>query len=153
MLKKISLTFLLIISTLAMAEAAPVKKELAMNEIAANVVSIKTPEVNMATPMQGSTQVFMELDNNGRVFHKLIAAYSPVAKLVQLHQSFEKNGERYMQQVSTIDINPHQEEDLKQGGLHIMLIGINEPLKKGHKVPIVLLFEDGSYLNLSVPVN
>ncbi|HVV69455.1 MAG TPA: copper chaperone PCu(A)C [Gammaproteobacteria bacterium] len=153
MLKKISFAFLLIISTAVAAETAPmIKGESAVNEIAANVISVKTPEVNMALPTQGSTQVFMELDNNGKARHKLIAAYSPAAKLIQLHQTIEKNGEQYMQQVPMISIKPQHEQDLKQGGFHVMLMGLNESLKKGHKVPVVLLFDDGSYINLNVPV-
>jgi periplasmic copper chaperone A len=153
MFKKIFFTFLLITSTVAMAETGSMMKgESGGNEIAANVMSIKTPEINMPTPIQGSTQVFMELDNNGRVAHKLIAAYSPVAKLIQLHQTIKKNGEQYMRQVPMISIKPHHEQELKQGGFHVMLMGLNESLKEGHKVPVVLLFEDGSYINLNVSI-
>jgi len=153
MLKKVFFASLLLLSgTSAIAQMPSMAGKAVANETAAQVVSVKTPSVNMAAPTQNSTQVFMELDNNGMTTHKLIAAYSPVANLIQLHKTFQKDGERYMQQVPMIAVKPHHEQDLKQGGFHIMLMGLKQSLKAGQQVTVTLLFEDGSYLNLNVPV-
>ncbi|HVV68440.1 MAG TPA: copper chaperone PCu(A)C [Gammaproteobacteria bacterium] len=153
MLKKIFFTaFILFSSTWVAAQTPLATNDASNHEIAANVVSIKTPEVNATMPTQHGAQVYMELDNKGAIAHQLIAAYSPVAKLIQLHQTFQKEGTSFMQQVPVINIKPSQEQDLKQGGFHVMLMGLNQSLKKGHKIPLVLLFEDGSYLNLNITI-
>jgi periplasmic copper chaperone A len=153
MLKKLVLSLTLLLTfTLSIAEITANDQENKPGEIASNAVTIKTPLINEYVPMQYNTQIFMELDNHGALAHKLIGAYSPVAKRIQLHQTIKENGKFHMQQVSTIIIKPSQEQDLKEGGFHVMLIGLNQPLKKGEHIPLILLFEDGSYLTLQVPV-
>ncbi len=155
MLKKLILSLILLFTfTLSMAEItmATNEQDNPTGEIASNAITIKAPVINEYVPMQYNTQIFMELDNQGAVAHKLIAAYSPVAKRIQLHKTIKANGKYTMQQVATIIVNPHQEQDLKEGGFHVMLIGLNQPLRKGAHIPLILLFEDGSYLTLQVPV-
>lgn len=152
MLKKYVLLITLLSGITIGVHAAPTQPDQKNNEIAANVIKIKTPEVNMTAKNEDATQVFMELDNNGQKTHQLIAAYSPAAQVIQIHQTIRKNAEQYMTQVPNIIIPAHHEKDLESGGFHVMLIGLNKPLKEGKKVPVVLIFEDGSYINLEVPV-
>ncbi len=147
MLKKIIFAVLLV----SYGSFAIAKEASTSQEVAADVVSIKTPQVQIAAPTNHVTEVFMELDNNGNHSHDVIAAYSPIAKRVQLHRTMAQSGQSTMQQVRFIAIAPHHEQDLKQGGFHVMLIGLNKPINKGDHVPVVLLFDDGSYLNVNVP--
>ncbi len=113
-------------------------------EIAATVIQAKNPEVKAISIGANETQVFVDLKNNGVKEHTLIAAVSPLAKETQLHKTIEVNGQPEMRQVNHIDIQAHQERDLQQGGFHVMLIGLSNPLKIGQKIPITLVFADGS---------
>lgn len=150
MIKKTLFTAIIALyASFAVAKEAPTPTS--SPEVAADVISIKTPQVQIAAPSMHVSEVFMELDNNGQQSHDVIAAYSPVAKRVQLHKTLQQNGHSAMQQVRFIAIAPHHEQDLKQGGFHVMLIGLNKPINKGDIVPVVLLFDDGSYMNVNVP--
>ncbi len=122
------------------------------NEVAAEMVSVKTPKVEAVAVGDSATQVFMELDNHGQRYHDLVAAYSPAAKQTQLHQTVQIGGKSQMRQVSYIGIQPKHVRDLQQGGFHVMLMGIDKPLTKGQNLPIVLIFEDGSSITIHAPV-
>jgi copper(I)-binding protein len=123
------------------------------NSSAADVITVKTPQVQMMSSASNSTEVFMELDNAGNKTYDVVAAYSPEAKQVQLHRSFSKDDRTWMQQVRHISIASHHERDLKQGGFHVMLMDLSKPLNRGDIVPIILIFNDGSWLKLNVPVS
>lgn len=155
MLRKICLaTLLLFGASIAMAhedaKSATVAGE--GKEVASDVVQIKTPSVTVFQTDLHKGAAFMELDNNGSMAHNLIAAYSPVAKQVQIHRTVQKNGMHTMRQIHNIRIAAKHEQNLQPGGFHVMLIGMQKDLKVGDQVPITLLFADGSYLNLTARV-
>ena len=94
----------------------------------------------------------MEIKNQGKHHHNLIAAVSPLYKETQLHKTIVNNNKSEMQQVSQFRIVAHHEKDLHQGGLHIMLINARTKLAVGEIIPLTLVFDDGSYLLLHAPV-
>ena len=57
-----------------------------------------------------------------------------------------------MRPVSTIDVKPKGQTMLKPGGLHVMLIGLKQPLKQGESFPLTLTFEKAGELDVSVVV-
>jgi periplasmic copper chaperone A len=83
---------------------------------------------------------------------KLVKAESPLTPTVEIHAMKMKDGVMEMKAVEAIDIPANKLVDLKPGGLHIMLIKINKPIKKGDKVPLKLTFEraDKSQFTLEV---
>ncbi len=115
-------------------------------------IVIKNAYVAATAQGQDSTEIYMDLDNNGPENCKLVSANSPVANETQLHKTVLVNGLPQMQQLRIIDIKPKHDDDLQPGGLHVMLIGLNKPLKTGDNVPLTLIFSDGSSLGLTVPV-
>jgi hypothetical protein len=85
--------------------------------------------------------------------HKIISASSPAAKTVELHTHMHENGMMKMRQVPNINIPAGGDALLKPGGLHIMLIGLTQELKKDVPVSVTIKYEDGSEKALSLPVN
>lgn len=122
------------------------------HEIASNVIVVKTPLVAKQSSAQNATEVFMELINRSEEPHKLIAATSPIASQVQLHETINNKGNR-MQKIDSISIKNESEKDLKPGGLHVMLIGLKEKLIKNNFIPITLIFNDGSWLKVRAKVD
>ena len=59
---------------------------------------------------------------------ELIAAKSPVAKEVQLHAMSHENSMMRMVQQPSIRLPAQQKVELKPGGLHLMFIGLKQPL-------------------------
>lgn len=117
----------------------------AETEIASKVISVKAPVVDRQDMHDEMTEVFMELKNTGKESHRVIAAYSPIATQVQLHQTTHRGKKVGMRPIAYIAIKPSQEEDLQNGGVHVMLIGIQQQLLKNQVVPITLIFDDGSW--------
>lgn len=96
-----------------------------------------------------STEVKMDIINSGNQKATLIAATSPVAQKIQLHHFIEQDGKAVMQQINQIVIKARSEDDLSFQGIHIMLMGLKTKLAKGQRIPLTLIFSDGSYLEVT----
>lgn len=69
---------------------------------------------------------------------QLIAAKSPAAQEVQLHAMSHENGMMKMVQQPSIPLPAQQKVELKPSGLHLMFIGLKQPLAAGNQVPVTL---------------
>ena len=121
---------------------------------AAAVKMVQMGPMGQAKPMAGdiSTEMKMDVINSGTEMAKLVAATTPIAQKVQLHHFVEKDGKTVMQQIQSIDIAAHSEDDLSYQGVHIMLMGLKSPLIKDQKIPLTLIFSDGSYVHINAIV-
>jgi copper(I)-binding protein len=144
MRKVLLLASFFLLATTAMSNAN------AITEIAAQVVKVQSPEVrsNGANAAEG----FMTIENTGTQNHILVAAYSPTDAQTMLHKDVVKNGQLTMKEVSQILIPARESTHLTFSGLHIMLMGMNQPLPSSGSVPIGLIFDDGSELNVSAKI-
>lgn len=75
---------------------------------------------------------------------KLVKAESPVAGMTEIHQMSMKDGVMSMSAVDAVDVPAGKLVDLKPGGLHVMLMQLKQPIKKGDEVPLKLTFEDAA---------
>ncbi|MCB4823429.1 copper chaperone PCu(A)C [Roseicella aerolata] len=90
---------------------------------------------------QGGTGAgFLAISNRGAAGDRLVAASSPVARVTELHTHIRDGEVMRMRPVEGIDIPPGQIVTLQPGGLHLMLIGLNQPLRQGETVPLTLRF-------------
>jgi periplasmic copper chaperone A len=71
---------------------------------------------------------------------RLVAAASPVAASVTLHESRMVGSVMTMRPVASLTIPPRGQIALAPGGLHFMLEGLRRPLKAGEHVPLILQF-------------
>jgi copper(I)-binding protein len=130
----------------------PFMNAAAANETAAKAITVKTPEVRLYAVGANSAEAFMDLQNASNTAQALVAASSPVDQQTQLHKTVVNNGVATMVQIKKILIPADKDKDLKFGGIHVMLIGLKEPLKDNMMVPITLKFEDGSELLINAKV-
>lgn len=75
---------------------------------------------------------------------KLVKAESPVAGMTEIHQMSMKDGVMNMSAVDAVDIPAGKLVDLRPGGLHVMLMQLKQPIKKGDEIPLKLTFEDAA---------
>ncbi len=108
--------------------------------------------VREVPPTQQISAAFMTLHNDDMSDHKIISATSPAAKTVELHTHTLDEGMMKMRQVPDIAIPAGGDTFLKPGGLHIMLIGLTQELKKDVPISVTIKFEDDSEKTLSLPV-
>jgi copper(I)-binding protein len=83
---------------------------------------------------------------------RLVSASTPVAKKAELHTMSMQGMVMKMRPVSGVDIPPGQAVTLKPGGEHIMLMGLNQPLRVGQSFPLTLDFEKAGPRTVTVTV-
>jgi periplasmic copper chaperone A len=119
---------------------------------AADSISAIGPFVRLAPPGAQATAAYMVLKNNGDKDVKVVKASSPAARTTELHEHINDGGVMKMRPVAAIDIKAGGKTVLMPGGLHVMLIDLNAPMKEGDKIPVTLGFDDGSSKQIDVPV-
>lgn len=83
---------------------------------------------------------------------RLLRATSVTAADVQIHENRVDGATASMQPLDGLDIPAGGNVELKPGGLHVMLLGIREPLEPGDTVSITFEFEVAGKLALEIPV-
>ena len=80
------------------------------------------------------------------------ARATPVADQVQFHSATEENGVSRMREMRTVDVTPGAKVAFSPGGLHIMVVGLKQPLKEGQTFPLTLTFEKAGKIEVTVPI-
>jgi periplasmic copper chaperone A len=83
---------------------------------------------------------------------RLVSASTPVAKKAELHTMSMQGMVMKMRPISGVDIPAGQPVSLKPGGEHIMLMGLNQPLREGQSFPLTLGFEKAGPRTVTVTV-
>ena len=84
--------------------------------------------------MERAGAAYMVLQNSGAAEDKLLSVESDVAQTIELHETKESGGMMSMSPVPNIPVPANGQAELKPGGFHVMLIGLNRELKVGDKV-------------------
>ncbi|HEX9770459.1 MAG TPA: copper chaperone PCu(A)C [Kiloniellales bacterium] len=96
---------------------------------------------------------YLTVINQGTVADRLIGIATPVAESAMLHTSvMGEDGVMKMRPVAAIEVPAGGEVKLEPGGLHIMLMGVHEPLKAGKHFPLTLSFERAGEFEVTVPI-
>lgn len=122
-------------------------KKLVLTSLAAALVSasafadvtVGDPWVRATVPSQKSTGAFMLLTSDADA--KLLAARSPVAGVVEIHEMVMANNVMKMSPVPGLDLPAGKAVELKPGGYHVMLMDLKAQVKEGDKVPLTLFIE------------
>lgn len=85
---------------------------------------------------------FVTLTNPGPETDRLIAASSPVAERIEIHQTQMQDGVMKMRaQPDGVALPVGGTVALAPGGLHLMLFGLRQPLAADQSLPVTLRFE------------
>ena len=98
--------------------------------------------VRATVPGQPATGAFMHLTSSTDA--RLVGVASPVAKMVQIHQSSMKDDVMNMQKVDAVELPAGKTVVFDTEGYHVMLMGLNAQVKEGDQVPLTLTVEDAS---------
>ena len=102
-------------------------------------VTITDAWVRGTVPAQTSTGAYMKIKSTEDA--KIVAASSPAAKMVEIHEMAMANGTMEMKSVEALALPAGKSVELKSGGYHVMMMGLAKPLKAGDKVPITFTVE------------
>lgn len=90
---------------------------------------------------------YFEIVNTGAA-DKLLRVESTVADEAQMHTVLTEGGQMQMRPMSIVDVPAKGRVRFLPGGLHVMLMGLKQPLKEGQRIPLTLVFEKAG--NVSV---
>ena len=83
---------------------------------------------------------------------RLTGVSTPIAKQAELHNMTMESGVMKMRPLAGIDLPAGQKVTLKPGGVHIMLIGLKQPLRPGQSFPLTVYFEKSGTSEVTVSV-
>ena len=112
----------------------------AASSLAYAEVTVKDAWVRGTVPAQTTTGAFMTLTSTSEA--KLVGAASPIAKMVEIHESSMHGSTAHMQEVTAVALPAGKAVQLKPGAHHVMLMGVSRALKPGETVPITLTIEE-----------
>ena len=94
-------------------------------------------------------QVFVPLLNRGKVADALVAARSPICRLIELRRN-----NRYDDPLEReFSLDPGQPLPMRPTGRHLRLIGLAQPLNEGSAFETVLDFRDAGEIAIQVEVS
>lgn len=99
-------------------------------------VTVSDAWVRGTVAPQKSTGAFMKLKSAADAV--LVGAASPAAKQVEIHEMAMVNNVMRMRPVQELALPAGKEVELKPGGYHVMLMGIDHQFKQGEVVAITL---------------
>lgn len=95
---------------------------------------------------------YFTVHNQGSEADRLVGVSSPRAQKSELHSQAAKDGMMDMQHAPVIDIPAHAELIFQPGANHVMLSGMDQPLKAGEQFPLMLEFEKAGKVEVQVKV-
>ena len=118
-------------------------------------IDIEHPFATPSIPGTSNGAAYLAaLENHGSVADRLVRASTPAASRVEIHtMNMDANGVMRMREIDAIDLAPNARVQMKPGtGLHLMLIGLKQPLKEDASFPMTLEFERAGRVEVKVVV-
>ena len=94
---------------------------------------------------------YFSIQNHGPA-DKLLSASSDIAEQLQMHTIVDIEDQMKMQQLESVEIPMHGSVNFEPGGMHIMLLGLKEPLEEGNYYSLKLNFEQAGEVDVMVMV-
>lgn len=96
---------------------------------------------------------FLQIENKGKAEDTLLSATSSAAEQIEIHNMSMEGDVMKMRVVDSITIKSGAKVEMKPGqGYHLMLMGLNKPLKAGDKIPVTLTFRQAGKMKVTVDI-
>lgn len=99
-----------------------------------------------------SAAVYMRIHNATDEPDVILEAATPRASMTTLHMSSETDGIMRMEMQDAVALPAGETVAFEPGGLHIMLMGLDQPLEEGDVFPITLKLERAGDVTVYVEV-
>lgn len=88
----------------------------------------------------------------GAAADRLLSATAGVSRTVELHSMAMEGDVMRMRQLDAVTVPAGQTVELKPGGMHLMFVGLSQPLKNGDSFALTLRFEKAGEVKVDVKV-
>lgn len=104
-------------------------------------ITVTEAWVRGTVPGMKATGAFMRIES--RADTRLVAAASPAAPLVEIHEMAMVDNVMRMRAIPGLAVPAGRPVELRPGGYHVMLMDLPRPIERGTTVPITLTFQSG----------
>jgi len=116
-------------------------------------VVVEAPWARASIGVNRPGAAYMSVRNTGDEAVTLTDISTPLAMMPEIHETTTNaDGVSSMAPVGEITIMPGENVALKPGGLHAMLMKLQEPMTEGESFPLTLTFADGGEVTVEVPI-
>ena len=98
-----------------------------------------------------ASAVYMRISNRGATDHIIVSAYSAAAERIDFHRTIIKDDIARMEKLATLVIPAGETLELRPGGAHIMLSGLQEDLRRENSFSLQLHFSTGEVYDNRYP--
>ncbi|MCG3758351.1 copper chaperone PCu(A)C [Vibrio cincinnatiensis] len=113
---------------------------------------IKEPYARATPPNAPTSAVFGTLINHSQTDEYIVAASSPSAGKIELHDMIQEGEVMKMRQVDQFTVPAQGTLELKPGSFHIMLFDLQHPFDEGEEITMQLMTQTGQSLLFIAPV-
>ena len=111
------------------------------DDLTAGDLTLTDPWVRATTSIARASGAFVTIVNTGTIDDRLLSAQSDFAR-VEIHRTETTDGvNRMVEQVEGIALPAGQGVELRPGGFHIMLMGLDSGIAVGETREVTLVFE------------
>jgi copper(I)-binding protein len=120
---------------------------------AVSPLRIEAGWVRATPPGAQAGAAYFNLTNTGKTPDRLLGGSAPGVKRVEVHEMSVTGGVMRMRPLTDgLALPAGGTVALKPGGYHIMLIGLDGPLKAGSALPLTLRFEKAGQVTVTLPI-
>ena len=119
---------------------------------ASDTLNIEDAWIRLTPPVSKNTAGYFKLINNTSSDVIIVSAESDAAKKAEIHDMKMVDGRMGMVHIPKLTIKAGDTIELKPGGKHLMLMGLNNPVKDGQLIDVTLNYSDGNSQLVTIPV-
>ncbi|MBT5330203.1 MAG: copper chaperone PCu(A)C [Porticoccaceae bacterium] len=107
---------------------------------------------NALIPGQSVSAGYLSITNAGDEDDRLISLSTEAAAMVQVHESAMSDGMMTMRHIESLLIPAGETIEFQPGGLHLMIMGVDQEAFSSDSIDLQLSFESGAVLSVSLPI-
>ena len=115
-------------------------------------LSIHGPWARELPPVAPNGAAYLRIENGGNEAARVVSASSPIADRVEIHAHETDDGVMKMRHLHSVEVPARGALTFEPGGLHLMLIGLGEPLVRGESFPLTLEFDRAGTIDVTVEI-
>lgn len=125
---------------------------LGFSALAIGEVKVDNAMVRLLPPGVPNTAGYFSITNTGSEERVLVGASCAAVKKAELHDHQMVDGMMKMVHQQQVVVPAGHTLTFQPGGLHLMLFGLQAPLKEGQQIPFTLMFANGEQVEVSAVV-
>ena len=99
-----------------------------------------------------ASAVYMRIRNSGSTDHIIVSAHSAAAERIDFHRTIIEDDIARMEKLAALVIPAGETLELRPGGAHIMLSGLQEDLRRENSFSLQLKFSTGEVYEMDIHI-